>query len=154
MCSAFGCKHPKARSFGPGVLAELRNRGVEDVLIACVGGLTGFPEAIEATWPNTVVKPHLFTLGLAVHIGAGGSHWGWRDGPAGHLHRPGRDLQPVAFEVQMQTCQAGVVAGLSSASGSSADLSAEMRYRRGQPTRGWQRPEGGPHGTRSRSSRR
>jgi len=29
---------------------------VSDVLIACVDGLTGFPEAIEATWPHTVVQ--------------------------------------------------------------------------------------------------
>jgi putative transposase len=42
--------------FWAAVLAELRNRGVTDVLIACVDGLTGFPEAIEATWPHTVVQ--------------------------------------------------------------------------------------------------
>ena len=42
--------------FWAGVLAELRNRGVKDVLIACCDGLTGFPEAIEVTWPNTVVQ--------------------------------------------------------------------------------------------------
>jgi putative transposase len=42
--------------FWAGVLAELRNRGVHDVLIACVDGLTGVPEAIEATFPNTVVQ--------------------------------------------------------------------------------------------------
>ena len=42
--------------FWAGVLAELRNRGVADVLIACCDGLTGFPEAIEATWPHTVVQ--------------------------------------------------------------------------------------------------
>ena len=42
--------------FWAGVLAELRNRGVDDVLIACCDGLTGFPEAIEATWPQTVVQ--------------------------------------------------------------------------------------------------
>jgi putative transposase len=42
--------------FWAGVLAELRNRGVQDVLIACCDGLTGFPEAIEATWPQTVVQ--------------------------------------------------------------------------------------------------
>ena len=42
--------------FWAGVLAELRNRGVADVLIACCDGLTGFPEAIEATWPTTVVQ--------------------------------------------------------------------------------------------------
>src|SRR5918993_2232950 len=42
--------------FWAGVCAELRNRGVQDVLIACVDGLTGFPEAIEATFPQTVVQ--------------------------------------------------------------------------------------------------
>ena len=42
--------------FWAGVLAELRNRGVRDVLIACCDGLTGLPEAIEATWPHTVVQ--------------------------------------------------------------------------------------------------
>jgi putative transposase len=42
--------------FWAGVLAELRNRGVKDVLIACCDGLTGFPEAIEATWPQAVVQ--------------------------------------------------------------------------------------------------
>jgi putative transposase len=42
--------------FWAGVLAELGNRGVKDVLIACCDGLTGFPEAIEATWPETVVQ--------------------------------------------------------------------------------------------------
>jgi putative transposase len=42
--------------FWAGVLAELRNRGVKDVLIACCDGLTGFPDAIEATWPDAVVQ--------------------------------------------------------------------------------------------------
>jgi putative transposase len=42
--------------FWAGVVAELCNRGVQDVLIACVDGLTGFPEAIEATFPHTVVQ--------------------------------------------------------------------------------------------------
>jgi putative transposase len=42
--------------FWAGVCAELANRGVKDVLIACCDGLTGFPEAIEATWPNAVVQ--------------------------------------------------------------------------------------------------
>ena len=42
--------------FWAGVCAELANRGVRDVLIACCDGLSGFPEAIEATWPNTVVQ--------------------------------------------------------------------------------------------------
>lgn len=38
------------------VLTELKNRGVEDILIACIDGLKGFPEAIEAVYPNTQVQ--------------------------------------------------------------------------------------------------
>ena len=35
-----------------GVLNELKNRGVEDILIACVDGLKGFPEAIAQVYPH------------------------------------------------------------------------------------------------------
>jgi putative transposase len=42
--------------FWLGVLTELKNRGVQDVLIACVDGLKGFPEAIETVFPNAVVQ--------------------------------------------------------------------------------------------------
>jgi putative transposase len=38
------------------VCAELANRGVRDVLIVCCDGLTGFPEAIAATWPEATVQ--------------------------------------------------------------------------------------------------
>jgi putative transposase len=38
------------------VLTELKQRGVADVLICCVDGLTGFPEAIEAVFPQTWVQ--------------------------------------------------------------------------------------------------
>ncbi len=38
------------------VLTELNNRGVKDILIACVDGLKGFPEAVEAVFPRTVVQ--------------------------------------------------------------------------------------------------
>src|SRR5690606_30683811 len=38
------------------VCAQLANRGVKDVLIACCDGLTGFPEAIEATWARATVQ--------------------------------------------------------------------------------------------------
>ena len=44
-----------ARFWGA-VLAELRNRGVKDVLIVCCDGLNGLPEAIEATWPKAIVQ--------------------------------------------------------------------------------------------------
>jgi putative transposase len=38
------------------VVTELKNRGVSDILIACVDGLKGFPEAIESIFPQTVVQ--------------------------------------------------------------------------------------------------
>lgn len=38
------------------VLSELKRRGVQDVLIACVDGLKGFPEAIESVFPKTQVQ--------------------------------------------------------------------------------------------------
>ena len=38
------------------VLTDLSNRGVKDILIACVDGLKGFPEAIEAIFPGTEVQ--------------------------------------------------------------------------------------------------
>jgi putative transposase len=44
-----------ARFWG-GVMADLRNRGVRDVLIACVDGLAGFAAAITAAFPQTVVQ--------------------------------------------------------------------------------------------------
>jgi putative transposase len=38
------------------ILTELRNRGMQDVFIACVDGLKGFPEAIESMFPKTLVQ--------------------------------------------------------------------------------------------------
>ena len=38
------------------VLTNLKNRGLQDILITCVDGLTGFPEAIEAVYPKTQVQ--------------------------------------------------------------------------------------------------
>lgn len=38
------------------VVTELRNRGVQDIFIACVDGLKGFPEAIEAVFPKAAVQ--------------------------------------------------------------------------------------------------
>jgi len=43
-------------NFWLGVITELRNRGVEDILIACVDGLKGFPEAINTIYPQTEVQ--------------------------------------------------------------------------------------------------
>ena len=49
--------------FWGGVLAELRNRGIKDVLFVCCDGLNGLPEAIEAAWapgegPDLRRAPH------------------------------------------------------------------------------------------------
>jgi putative transposase len=38
------------------VVTELKNRGIKDIFIACCDGLKGFPEAIEAVFPETVVQ--------------------------------------------------------------------------------------------------
>jgi putative transposase len=42
--------------FWASVCAELANRGVRDVLIVCCDGLTGFPDAVAATWPQATVQ--------------------------------------------------------------------------------------------------
>jgi putative transposase len=38
------------------VLSELKHRGISDILVCCVDGLKGFPEAIEAVFPQTTVQ--------------------------------------------------------------------------------------------------
>lgn len=38
------------------VVTELKNRGLQDIFIACVDGLKGFPDAIEAVYPKTQVQ--------------------------------------------------------------------------------------------------
>ena len=43
-------------NFWMSVLADLSNRGLKDILIACVDGLTGFPEAINSIYPQTEVQ--------------------------------------------------------------------------------------------------
>lgn len=56
------------------VMNELRNRGVEDILIAVVDGLKGFPAAITAVFPQTTVQTcivHLTRFSLA--------YCGWQD---------------------------------------------------------------------------
>lgn len=50
------------------IVNELRNRGVKDILIAVVDGLKGFPEAINAAFPQTLVQTcivHLLRNALA-----------------------------------------------------------------------------------------
>lgn len=42
--------------FWMGVLTDLKNRGVEDIFIACMDGLTGFPDAVRAVFPRTKIQ--------------------------------------------------------------------------------------------------
>lgn len=44
------------------VLSDLRNRGVQDILIAVVDGLKGFPQAIEAAFPRTRIQTCIVPL--------------------------------------------------------------------------------------------
>ena len=46
----------ESAKFWLSILNGLKNRGVEDILIACVDGLTGFPQAIEAVFPDTEIQ--------------------------------------------------------------------------------------------------
>lgn len=43
-------------NFWLSVLADLQNRGVKDILIACIDGLVGFPEAIKSIFPQTEIQ--------------------------------------------------------------------------------------------------
>lgn len=49
-------QNSEGASFWAHVCAELANRGIRDVLIVCCDGLTGLPDAIEATWPDSLVQ--------------------------------------------------------------------------------------------------
>ena len=46
----------ESAKFWASVMSSLKNRGVEDILIACVDGLTGFPDAIGAVFPKTEIQ--------------------------------------------------------------------------------------------------
>lgn len=46
----------ESSKFWMNILTELRNRGVKDILIVCVDGLTGFSEAINAVFPQTLIQ--------------------------------------------------------------------------------------------------
>ncbi len=48
--------HTEGAKFWLSVLTELRNRGMKDILIACIDGLKGFPDAIESVYPDTDIQ--------------------------------------------------------------------------------------------------
>lgn len=49
----------ESAKFWLSIMNGLKNRGVEDILIACVDELTGFPQAIEAIYPQTEVQQYI-----------------------------------------------------------------------------------------------
>jgi putative transposase len=57
------------------VCTELKNRGVEDVLMAVCDGLTGLPDAIGQVWPQTVVQTCVVHLLRNSFRYAGRQHW-------------------------------------------------------------------------------
>lgn len=50
------CNTTEGAKFWLSVLTELKNRGLQDVLIFCCDGLTGFPSAIEAVYPHAKIQ--------------------------------------------------------------------------------------------------
>jgi putative transposase len=82
------------------VLAELKQRGVADILLCCVDGLKGFPEAIEAIYPQTVVQTcivHLIRHSL-------------RYVPRREREQVARDLKPIYTAVDADAAQAALEA--------------------------------------------
>jgi putative transposase len=78
------------------VLQDLKTRGVQDILIACVDGLTGFPEAIEAIFPKTTVQTcivHLIRTSLKYV-------------PRREREQVARDLKPIYTAVDADQAQA------------------------------------------------
>ena len=78
------------------VLAELKQRGVSDILICCVDGLKGFPEAIEAIFPNTTVQTcivHLIRHSLKYV-------------PRREREQVARDLKPIYTAIDADAAQA------------------------------------------------
>lgn len=51
-----GSAEKEGAKFWLQVLTDLKNRGLQDILIACCDGLTGFPQAIQAVYPQTQVQ--------------------------------------------------------------------------------------------------
>ena len=78
------------------VLNDLKTRGVRDILIACVDGLTGFPDAIEAIFPKTTVQTcvvHLLRSSLKYV-------------PRREREQVARDLKPIYTAIDADHAQA------------------------------------------------
>ena len=77
------------------VLSELKQRGVQDILICCVDGLKGFPEAIEAIFPETTVQT------CVVHL----LRHSLKYVPRREREQVARDLKPIYTAVDADAAQ-------------------------------------------------
>jgi putative transposase len=82
------------------VLSELKQRGVADILLCCVDGLKGFPEAIEAIYPQTVVQT------CVVHL----IRHSLKYVPRREREQVARDLKPIYTAVNADAAQAALEA--------------------------------------------
>ena len=82
------------------VLSELKQRGVADILLCCVDGLKGFPEAIEAIYPDTVVQT------CVVHL----IRHSLKYVPRREREQVARDLRPIYTAVDADAAQAALEA--------------------------------------------
>lgn len=55
-CLGLGIADTEGARTGLSILTELKNRGLNDILMACVDGLKGFPEAVNAVYPQTSIQ--------------------------------------------------------------------------------------------------
>ena len=86
--------------FWLGVLSELKNRGLEDMLIAAIDGLKGFPEAIESVYPKTQVQLCI------VHLVRGSLRYvSWKERKA-----VGRDLRAIYRAPTLEAAERALVA--------------------------------------------
>jgi putative transposase len=86
-------QNSEGAKFWLAVLNELKQRGVQDVLICCVDGLKGFPEAIEAVFPHAWVQTcivHLIRQSL-------------RFVPDKHRRQVAKDLRPIYTAVDVDS---------------------------------------------------
>src|SRR4029077_5150551 len=100
------------------VLTDLKTRGVRDILICCVDGLKGVPEAIEAVFPQTTVQTcivHLIRQSL-------------RYVPRRQYDQVVKDLRPIYTAVDADAAMAALEDHLNSAIAESSELLVGRRF--------------------------
>jgi putative transposase len=89
--------------FWLGVLTEIKNRGVKEILIACVDGLKGFPQAIESVYPQTQIQLCIVHL---VRASLNYVNWKERKQVAGDLKEIYRAATAIQAEMELNAFQA------------------------------------------------